>query len=166
MIVEHFPRHVPPVLVQVGAPPLNVIIDATLALAPLGLLPTMLLARTTCVWLPRSLWSLLDNDALYHKHPERLSGRPHATLARMANEMPMWRQAWHYGRLAADVHWMGDARYEGSTAARGDACLLPRFEACRAGLDAISGPIGDDSLGACATDEVAIGAALQPHTIL
>lgn len=143
------PQRDAPVLPRVDAPTLNVIIDAHLALAPLGLLRTMRLARTTRVWLPRSLWSLLDNDALYRRHPERLSRRPHRALARMADQMPMWRQAWHYGRLAADVHWIGDARYEGSAPERGDPGLFQRFEACRAGLDCAGGPVGDDPLGDC-----------------
>lgn len=160
------PQRDAPVLPRVDAPTLNVIIDAHLALAPLGLLRTMRLARTTRVWLPRSLWSLLDNDALYRRHPERLSRRPHGALARMAEQMPMWRQAWHHGRLAANVHWIGDARYEGSAPERGDPGLFQRFEAYRAGLDCAGGLVGDDPLGDCARDAAALAAALQPDPLL
>lgn len=162
MTAAQLPRRDAPVLLRVDAPMLNVIIDAHLALAPLGLLRTMRLARTTRVWLPRSLWSLLDNDALYRRQPERLSRRPQVALASMAEQMPMWRQAWHYGRLAADVHWIGDACYEGSAPERGDPGLFQRFEACRAGLDCAGGPVGDDPLGDCARDAAALAAALQP----
>ena len=147
MAAAQLPQRNAPVLLRVDAPTLNVIIDIHLAPAPLGLLRTMRLARTTRVWLPRSLWSLLDNDAPYHRHPERLSRRPQAALARMTEQMPMWRQAWHYGRLAADVHWIGNARCEGSAPERGDPGPFQRFGACRAGLDCAGGPVGDDPLG-------------------
>lgn len=164
-----------PVSVRLGASPPAFIVDAGFALSPMGLLVTMALARTAAVWLPRGLLSLLDNDHLYRRSPELMGGewlsadtRP-SILRAMAEELPAWQRAWHYGKLAARVHWIGDMRHESALADRDEASLLPRFEHCAAALDArFALRQGHDlaPLEECARDAVALTAALQPDPVL
>jgi hypothetical protein len=161
-----------PLSVKVSSRPLSVIVDAAFALSPLGLLTTMRLAQAGRVWLPRALWTMLDNDALYRQSPQRMGGdwlpaeRRKDLLAGMAAELVPWRRAWHYGRLAAQVHWIGDAQYESCLPDRADALLLPRFEACCAAFDARRTERQMKPLSAlddCARDAVALAGALQPE---
>lgn len=164
-----------PVSVRVGHRPPGIVIDATFALSTMGLLVTMALTSTANVWLPRSLYSLLDNDAYYRLHPDEMGGKPWlqasdrcALLGAMALELEPWRQAWLNGRLSSRVNWIADARYESVLPDREESGLLPRFESCAAALDAgvknadlapLAGPLDD-----CARDAVALAAALQPET--
>ncbi len=161
-----------PVSVKVGGRAVSVIVDAAFALSPMGLLATMRLAQAAHAWLPRGLWTMLDNDALYREAPHRMGGswlpaeQRGELLAAMASELGSWRRAWHYGRLSAQVHWIGDAQYESFLPDRDDALLLPRFEACCAALDARrnerqSAPLA--ALDECARDAVALAGALQPE---
>jgi hypothetical protein len=164
-----------PLSVKVSGRPLSVIVDAAFALSPLGLLTTMRLAQYERVWLPRALWTMLDNDTLYRQSPQRMGGdwlpadRRKELLAGMAAELVPWRRAWHYGRLAAQVHWIGDAQYESCLPDRTDALLLPRFEACCAAFDARRAerqirPLS--ALDECARDAVALAGALQPEPVV
>lgn len=152
-----------------------VIIDASLALTPAGLLGTLALAHSAQVWLPRGLYTLLDNDAHYRAHPEAMGGTwlPEPglpeRLAALASELDTWRRAWHNGRLSARVHWLGDAQYESLLPDRAEADLLPRFEYCCAALDRRGGEGApqrpDGPLDECARDVVALAAALQPEPV-
>jgi hypothetical protein len=164
-----------PVSVRIGTNPQAFIIDAGFALAPMGLLVTLALARNSAVWLPRGLLNLLDNDRLYCRDPAQMGGSwlpgegRDARLAAMADELPAWQRAWHYGKLSARVHWIGDAQYESALADREDSALLPRFEHCAAALDAKLVGCGHDPvapLDECARDAVALAAALQPDPAL
>ena len=161
-----------PVSVRFGAQRPGIIVDATFALSPMGLLVTMALSRTANVWLPRGLYTLLDNDAHYRSRPSEMGGSwlPEAArrelLADLSRELEPWRRAWQNGRLSSRVHWVGDAQYESVLPAREESGLLPRFESCCAALDA---RIGDLSVLAapideCARDVVALAAALQPDS--
>lgn len=150
------------------------IVDASLALTPAGLLATLALARTAQVWLPRGLYTLLDNDAHYRAHPEAMGGAwlpepgRRERLAAMAAELDPWRRAWHNGRLSARVHWLGDAQYESLLPDRAEADLLPRFEYCCAALDrrAEGGAEGPDGpIDECARDVAALAATLQPESV-
>jgi hypothetical protein len=161
-----------PLSVKVSGRAASVIVDAAFALSPMGLLTTMRLAQAAQAWLPRGLWTLLDNDALYRTSPHRMGGGwlPHERrgdlLAAMAAELAPWRRAWHYGRLSAQVHWIGDAQYESFLPDRADTLLLPRFEACCAELDAMRAERQAEPLEAldeCARDAVALAGALQPE---
>ena len=161
-----------PLSVKVSSRSPSVIIDAAFALSPMGLLTTMRLAQAGRAWLPRGLWTMLDNDTLYRKSPHRMGGswlpaeQRKDLLAAMAGELAPWRRAWHYGRLSAQVHWIGDAQYESCLPDRADALLLPRFEACCAALDARRADRQAEPLSAldeCARDAIALAGALQPE---
>ncbi len=164
-----------PVSVRFGGAPQAFVVDAGFALSPMGLLVTMALARHAAVWLPRGLLTLLDNDSLYRRAPDQMGGAwlPEAgradRLAAMAMELPAWQRAWHYGKLSARVHWIGDARAESTLADREDSGLLPRFEHCAAALDALMVADGNPPtapLDECARDAVALAAALQPDPVV
>lgn len=164
-----------PVSVRFGGAAPAFVIDAGFALSPMGLLVTMAVARHAAVWLPRGLLTLLDNDSLYRRAPEQMGGAwlpetgPARRLAAMATELPAWQRAWHYGKLSARVHWIGDAHAESTLADREDSGLLPRFEQCAAALDALMvakrGP-PTAPLDECARDAVALAAALQPDPVV
>ena len=163
-----------PVSVRIGGAPQAFVIDAGFALSPMGLLVTMALASRAAVWLPRGLLNLLDNDRAYRQSPDLMGGEwlPPATrparLAIMAAELPAWQRAWHYGKLSARVHWIGDAQYESALADRENAALLPRFERCAAALEARLSEDGETAtapLDDCARDAVALAAALQPDPV-
>ncbi len=163
-----------PVSVRIGNQPHAIVVDAGFALSPMGLLVTLALARTSAVWLPRGLLNLLDNDRLYCREPAQMGGDllppdgREQLLAAMANELPAWQRAWHYGRLSARVHWIGDAHYESALADREDGGLLPRFEHCAAALDArllATGKPPIAPLDECARDAVSLAAALQPDRV-
>lgn len=161
-----------PVSVRIGAQPINLVVDAAFALSPMGLPVTMALARGARAWLPRRMLTLLDNDRLYRRAPAQMGGgwlpgeEREALLAGMADELATWQRAWHYGRLAARVFFVGDAHYESVLAEREDSSLLPRFEHCAAALDArlaLDGEAPTAPLEECARDAVALAAALQPE---
>jgi hypothetical protein len=161
-----------PLSVKVSGGSLSVIVDAVFALSPMGLLMTMRLAQEGRIWLPRGLWTMLDNDAIYRASPHLMGGdwlpfeRRGELLAAMAAELGAWRRAWHYGRLSAEVHWIGDAQCESCLPDRADALLLPRFEACCAALDAIRTTrqaVPLSMLDECARDAIALAGALQPE---
>jgi len=163
-----------PVSVRIGGQPHAIVVDAGFALSPVGLLVTLALARNSAVWLPRGLLNLLDNDRLYCREPAQMgsdlipSDNREQLLAAMANELPAWQRAWHYGRLSARVHWIGDAHYERVRADREDGGLLPRFEHCAATLDTRLRAVGKPPiapLDECARDAVALAAALQPDPV-
>ena len=164
-----------PVSVRVDERALSVLIDAAFAFSPLGLLTTMRLARVAHVWLPRSLRAILDKDAFYRRRPDQLgafwlpSGERHELLERMAGALSHWQQAWSYGRLSAQVHWIGDARYESVRPNRGDGAMLPRFEACCAALEARFADrqaAGVSVLDDCARDSLSLACALQPEPVV
>jgi len=158
-----------PVSVRFGAGPPSVIVDASLALSPAGLLAALALTRTAQVWLPRGLYSLLDNDTYYRLNPDSMGGfwlpgdARGALVQAMAVELEPWRRAWQNGRLSALVHWVGYAQSESVLPNRADSGLLARFETCCASFDRRR---GDDSAAApleeCARDVSALAAALQP----
>jgi hypothetical protein len=165
-----------PVSVRVGHRPPGIVVDATFALSKMGLLVTMALTATANVWLPRSLYSLLDNDAYYRLHPEQMGGKSWlrakgraGLLEEMARALESWRHAWLAGRLSSRVNWIADARYESALPDREESGLLPRFERCAEALDALQAGAADavsdtGPLDDCARDVVALAAALQPET--
>lgn len=162
-----------PVSVKFGGSPPSIVVDATFALSPMGLLVTLALSRTAEVWLPRGFYTLLDNDTFYHNRPERmggswLDGETRADLlATMAEELEPWRRTWQNGRLSSRVHWIGDAQYESALPNRQDIGLLPRFEICCQGLQRRLEEARVDAaapLDACARDAIALAAALQPDS--
>jgi len=164
-----------PISVKVAQRSVSVVIDASFAFSPLGLLTTMRLARIAHVWLPRALRGILDNDALYRSRPGQLGAHwlppasREAVLERMAAALTPWHQAWTYGRLSSQVHWIGDARYESVIPERGDGSMLPRFEACCAALDsrlALRQAPGASALDDCARDSLALACALQPEPVV
>jgi hypothetical protein len=161
-----------PLSIKVSGGSLSVIVDAVFALSPMGLLMTMRLAHDGRIWLPRGLLTMLDNDAIYRAAPHLMGGewlpleRRVELLAAMAAELGAWRRAWHYGRLSAEVHWIGDAQYESCLPDRAYTQLLPRFEACCAALDTRrtarqAAPLS--MLDECARDAIALAGALQPE---
>ena len=164
-----------PISVKVAQRSVSVVMDASFAFSPLGLLTTMRLARVADVWLPRALRGILDNDALYRSRPGQLGAYwlPPASreemLGRMVAALTPWQQAWTYGRLSSQVHWIGEARYESAMPDRGDATMLPRFEACSAALDsrlALRQPPSPSALDDCARDSLALACALQPEPVV
>ncbi|HEX8224385.1 MAG TPA: hypothetical protein VF605_11275 [Allosphingosinicella sp.] len=158
-----------PVSVRFGAGPPAVIVDASLALSPAGLLAALALARTAQVWLPRGLYTLLDNDAHYRGRPEAIGGLwldaqgRLALVEAMAAELDPWRRAWQNGRLSSRVHWVGDAQYESVLPNRSDNGLLPRFETICAAFDRRRRDSAAAPLEECARDVCALAAALQPE---
>lgn len=162
-----------PVSVRFGGRPPSIVVDATFALSPMGLLVTLALARTAEVWLPRGFYTLLDNDTFYRNRPERMGGRwlaeetRAAALAELAQELEPWRRTWQNGRLSSRVHWIGDAQYESALPDRQEIGLLPRFESCCAALQRRLEEAGSDAsapLDDCARDAIALAAALQPES--
>jgi hypothetical protein len=159
-----------PLSLKVTARTSAFILDAALALEPLGLLTALRLAPFAPVWLPRSFWGLLDNDSFYRAHPDRLGGMGHDDAARaaMAAQLPGWHRAWSYGRLSASLYWVGDAHYESRLPEGIGGELLPRFERCAAALDAAWSrrQLGSDGpLAECARDSLALAAAMQPDPV-
>lgn len=162
-----------PVSVKIGGRPLAVVVDGFFALSPFGLLATMALTGSALVYLPRSLLALLDNHEAYRREPTLLGGpcwrgEPEL-MQRIAGELEGWRRAWHFGRLAARVHWIGDAGYESMLVDREDSGLLARFEHCASAFDLAlaEGPLDLQApLDACARDALALAAALQPDPVV
>jgi hypothetical protein len=159
--------------VRLGWRPPSIVVDATFALSPMGLLVTLALSRTAEVWLPRGFYTLLDNDTFYRNQPERMGGGWLADGARagllkeMAQELEPWRRTWQNGRLSSRVHWIGDAQYESALPDRLETGLLPRFESCCATLQRRleeAGAIASAPLDDCARDAIALAAALQPES--
>jgi len=165
-----------PISVKVAQRSVSVVVDASFAFSPLGLLTTMRLARVADVWLPRALRDILDNDALYRSRPGQLGAYwlPPASrdemLERMVAALTPWQRAWTYGRLSAQVHWIGEARYESALPDRGDGTMLPRFEACCAALDSRLAlrqtPMRASALDDCTRDSLALACALQPEPVV
>ncbi|MEA3063890.1 MAG: hypothetical protein QOJ27_318 [Sphingomonadales bacterium] len=164
-----------PLSVRIGPRPPGIVVDATFALSPMGLLATMALARSAHVWLPRALYTLLDNDSHYRANPDQMGGETwldgpgrDELLVAMAGELEPWRWAWQNGRLSSRVHWIADAQYESALPDRQESGLLPRFESCCAALDSKRGGGEGISfarpLDECARDVIALAAALQPET--
>jgi hypothetical protein len=163
-----------PLSVKVERRCIDIVIEPTFALSPLGLVTTMRLARTEHVWLPRSLRGILDHNARFLEAPGELAldwlpeeGRASAAWS-MAEQLALWHRAWTYGRLAAQIHWIGDAQYESLLPDRADALLLTRFEACADALDRrcirTRQPIAS-RLQHCSRDALALAAALQPDPV-
>ncbi len=159
-----------PLSVRLGPRPPAIVVDATFALSRMGLLVTAALARTANVWLPRALYTLLDNDSHYRRAPEQMGAHwidaaQRAEMLRdIVKELEPWRRAWLNGKLSSRVHWVADARYESALPDREESGLLPRFESCCAALDARHPDLAAPSapLDECARDVVALSAALQP----
>ncbi|RUW46192.1 MULTISPECIES: hypothetical protein [unclassified Mesorhizobium] len=152
--------------------PPNIVIDAPLALSPMGLLVTVTLSQSARVWLPRGFYTLLDNDEYYRHRPDQMGGgwlhpdARDATLRELVLELEPWRRAWQNGRLSSRVHWVGDAQYESALPEREGTALLPRFEGCCAALEARLGDLAGTAapLDECARDVIALSAALQPES--
>ncbi|SFO57441.1 hypothetical protein SAMN03159463_02320 [Mesorhizobium sp. NFR06] len=152
--------------------PPNIVIDAPLALSPMGLLVTVVLSQSARVWLPRGFYTLLDNDEYYRRRPDQMAGSwfhpetREAHLKELTLELEPWRRAWQNGRLSSRVHWIGDAQYESALPEREQTALLPRFEGCCAALESrISDQLGTAApLDECARDAIALTAALQPDS--
>ena len=161
-----------PVALRIGERPLTVAVDAAFALSPYGLLSVMALAGTAQVYVPRSLLGVLDNHEAYRRDPAMLAGPAWGfgaqELERLAAELEVWRRAWHFGRLAARVHWIGDLGFESMPADREDSGLPARFEWCAAAFDQEFGDVFDFStpIDACARDALALAAAVQPDPVL
>jgi hypothetical protein len=166
-----------PLSVKVGPRLPGIVVDATFALSPMGLLATMALAGSAHVWLPRALYTLLDNDSYYRANPGQMGGETwldepgrEKLLESMACELEPWRWAWQNGRLSSRVHWIADAQYESALPDRQESGLLPRFESCCSALDARRIANGETltsfgrPLDECARDVAALAAALQPET--
>jgi hypothetical protein len=160
-----------PLSVKVEGRTAHVVIEPTFALSPLGLFATMRLALRTHVWLGRGMRGILDHSVHLRDAPAELGPAwlrapdrddlPH----RMAEELALWHRAWTYGRLAAQVNWVGDAHYESVLPERTDALLLTRFEACRDALDrrCLERRQPEPArLDECSRDALALAAALQP----
>jgi hypothetical protein len=152
--------------------PPNIVIDAPLALSPMGLLVTVVLSQTARVWLARGFYTLLDNDEYYRHRPDQMGGAwlnpdsRDAYLKELALELEPWRRAWQNGRLSSRVHWIGDAQYESALPEREETSLLPRFEGCCAALESRLGDLVGTAapLDECARDVIALSAALQPDS--
>jgi hypothetical protein len=152
--------------------PPNIVIDAPLALSPMGLLVTVVLSQSARVWLPRGFYTLLDNDEYYRHRPDQMGGSwfgpetREAHLKELALELEPWRRAWQNGRLSSRVHWIGDAQYESALPEREETALLPRFEGCCAALESRLGDqlVTAAPLDECARDVIALSAALQPDS--
>ena len=161
-----------PVSVRFGARPPGVVIDATFALSPMGLLVTMVLSRIANVWLPQALRDLLDNDTVYRADSSLLGGdflpehQRDAIRSALALELRPWNEAWLNGRLSSRVHWIGDAQPESALPDREEITLRSRCDECGRTLNAILGILPDDPspppLELCARDAIALAAALQP----
>ncbi|WP_322418045.1 hypothetical protein [Mesorhizobium huakuii] len=155
-----------------AAKPPNIVIDAPLALSPMGLLVTVTLSQSARVWLPRGFYTLLDNDEYYRRRPDQMGGgwlapgTRDAILKELTLELEPWRRAWQNGRLSSRVHWIGDAQYESALPEREETALLPRFEGCCAALETRLGDVAGTAapLDECARDVVALSAALQPDS--
>lgn len=145
-----------------GATP-ALIVDGDLALSRWGLLLAARLAETGPLWVPRSLWPLIDSDRLYREEPGLL-GRGGEEAAEALSD---WHAAWQCNRLKGAFHWFGDHRHESQLPDEADEFLLQRFEAA---LNQLIGRLGGESEEApldwrdqSICDALATAAALSPR---
>src|SRR5262245_55067003 len=106
-----------------GATP-ALIIDGDLAFSRWGLLLAARLAESGPLWLPRSLWPLIDSDRIYRDDPALLGHDGEETAEALSD----WHAAWHGNRLKGAFHWFGDHRHESNLPDEADEYLLQRFE--------------------------------------
>src|SRR5688500_7324716 len=85
------------------------VLDGDLALSRWGLLLAARLAQSAQVWIPRSLWPLIDSDSLYRTRPALLDPDGEAVVDALGD----WHAAWQGHRLRGAFHWFGDHRHEG-----------------------------------------------------
>lgn len=145
-----------------GATP-ALIIDGDLALSRWGLLLAARLADSGPVWLPRSLWPLIDSDWLYRDEPDRLGLRGEEAAEALSD----WHAAWQGNRLKGAFHWLGDLRHESNLPEGADEHLLQRFEAALARLVARLGGESEDHAidwrDQALCDALATATALSPR---
>ena len=161
-----------PLALRIGERPPAVAVDAAFALSPYGLLAVMTLAGVADVYIPRSLLGPLDNHEAYRRNPAGLAspawGLSSAELSEMAENLGLWRRAWHFGRLASRVHWVGDVSFESMPAEREGTGLKTRFEWCAAAFENSFGDLLDLAfpLDACARDALALAGAILPDPVV
>ncbi|MEL6197030.1 MAG: hypothetical protein AAFT19_04210 [Pseudomonadota bacterium] len=89
---------------------LDLLLDARLALTPLGLVLALRLSRRHRLWLARSFWAMLDNDEFFQRHPAMIGGSSDGAVE--AACLATWRRAWMRADLLKRCYWVGDAKYD------------------------------------------------------
>jgi hypothetical protein len=133
-----------------------VVLDATLALSPLGLLFAQKLSAECDVWVSRHLWSILDDSG-------RFAIQAHNSLREAL-------QQWDVARAEKDLagmrlYWIGESLGTSLLPTVADPNLVPRFDTLFAELDAsYSDAAGLDArLRDCAKDALGLSVALSPQ---
>ena len=151
------------------------VIDARLALLPLGLVAIARLQTEFEVWLPRELRQVLREASTYGRRPERLmpaspSGARQNNLSELEavhGELALW-EAWPVSAELSGLrlYHLGDRPDESVVPAGTDRGLDRRCEQLQRGLHQLECASGfdrelGDTLGACFRDALALAAALQ-----
>jgi hypothetical protein len=140
------------------------VMDGDLALSRWGLTIAAHLAQSAALWLPRSIWPLIDSDSLYRDHPDLLGddGREVAEI------LGQWQMMWQTNRLKGSYCWFGDLRHESQIAKDMDEFIHQRFESALSALTARLETHEDDADVDWRTqaicDAFATAAALSPQT--
>jgi hypothetical protein len=161
--------------IKLGAQPPACVLDAELALSPLGLLLALRLAQEWRVWLARSLWPMIDSCRLYDARPHLVRGPEDCggeAVTPVVTALGDWHQAWLGARINGRFHWIGDHRHESDLPQDADDLLPQRFEALAAALSLDN---DDDAANSdwswrrtCGLEALALAAALsaRPTVIL
>jgi hypothetical protein len=143
-----------------------IVIDGDLALSRWGLMISAHLAQSAPLWLPRSIWPLIDSDSLYQREPDLLGDDG----GEVAEILSQWQMMWQTNRLKGQYCWFGDLRHEGQITKDMDDFVHQRFEAA---LTMLVGRVEDhqpssdmDWRTQAIWDAFATAAALSPQTAI
>ena len=166
----------PAVLVDGGR--LVCIVDARLALSPLGPLAVARLTSEFAVWLPRELREILRDTRPHSADPGRLVPRVFCAPIRRINAaaeaqaigeaLAQWDRLPENDELASlPLYSLGERADESFTPVTFDRGVRQRCEQLQAGLDLVMRGSAYDlprggTVAACVRDAVALCAALQP----
>lgn len=153
--------------VKLGKTSPALVLDGDLALSPYGLLLAARLAQANAIWIPRSLWPLIDSDRIYNDDHSLLGSEGKI----VAEALSDWHGAWQTNRLRGTFFWFGDHRHEGLLPSDADEFVHQRFEVALNALGAedvseqAARPFDWRSFAAC--EALAISAALSPlHAVI
>lgn len=147
------------------------VLDAELALSPIGLLLALRLAQEWRVWLARSLWPLIDSYRLFDTQPHLVMEPDDSAdddVEPLLTALGDWHQAWLGARINGRFHWIGDHRHESDLPEDADEFLPQRFEVM---AQALIGDEGGDAWSwrrTCGFEALALAGALsaRPTVIL
>lgn len=138
-----------------------VVLDARLALGPMGLQLAMALNRAADVWLAREFVALVSQPP-DDPTPPALSG-PHdfdgEQPSHLNDGIAVWQAAFANGILHKSFHWIGDSALESSDPQMVDPSLVKRFDALTSSLEP-SYDLGWSPMVTCGLQSLALAASL------